>query len=138
MLRREDRTAVLVGLNGCIKSSDFPGRINDVDFVGADEGTEHRQVGDRVGAADGVQRLGCHLTQGLSGNEAPQSFSSAMRLATRIIMRRMMMVKNSSGQSSLMCSWISVNGTMKNFMLPAYSATSYMSSVTFCSARALV
>ena len=55
---------------------------------------------------------------------------SAMRWAMRIMKRRIIRVKYSSGHLSLISSWIWVKGTTSRLILPQYSVSSLPSSTT--------
>ncbi len=61
---------------------------------------------------------------------APQPSALAIRAEISIMNRRMISVKNSSGQLSRMASWISVKDTTFTVILPQYLVTSRASSTT--------
>jgi len=61
-----------------------------------------------------------------------------MEAASRIMNRRMISVKSSSGQLRWISSWMWVKGTMCSSIRPAYRATCSRRETTFISARSLV
>ena len=100
MRRGKDGAAVLVGQDAGLKGIDVAGRLDDLGLVHPDEGAEDGQVLGGIGALQGLDGLACHLGQ----SRASQPCFLAMRLAMRIMLRRMRTVNSTSGALSRMYS----------------------------------
>ena len=69
MLWCKDCTAILVGLDRGLKSSDFSGYFHDLGFVKTDTRPEYRYAAGGVGAYHCVHGLAGHLSQALAGDK---------------------------------------------------------------------
>ena len=65
----KDGAAVLVGEDGGIVSPDAAGKADDLHLIHADEGPQHRHIGDGLGDAKAQHGLACHLPQRLAGDQ---------------------------------------------------------------------
>ena len=71
---REHSAAVLVGQNRGLVGADFVGDIDNLHLVQTDQGTEHGNIGDFVGAGKGLHGLAGHLTDALAGDQRLRPF----------------------------------------------------------------
>ena len=66
----EDGAAIFIRLDRCLVGTDFQGNIDDILFVETDQRAEDRKCADCIGNRQGMNRLGCYLTDALAGDES--------------------------------------------------------------------
>ena len=71
---REHGAAVLVGQDGGFVGANFVGNIDDLHLIQTDQGTEHGNIGDFVGAGESLHGLAGHLTDTLTGDQRLSPF----------------------------------------------------------------
>ena len=66
----EDGAAIFIRLDRCLVGTNFQGNIDDILFIETDQRAEDRKCADCIGNRQGMNRLGCYLTDALAGDES--------------------------------------------------------------------
>ena len=69
MLCHKDSTAVFIGQNGSLVSTDLLGYFYDLLLIESDQRTVYRQLTYFIGRDQGIHGLGCHLSDALTGDQ---------------------------------------------------------------------